>query len=281
MNRTLALLLLAISSTSSAVVIRHDVDDAKYQVPASEFPALVDFPGEAHGTLIAPQWVLTAAHVVESQHVAEVTINGKPRKVERVVIHPGYKLMPDTMISEALRTGDSLNAYEFMGSRDDIALVKLAAPVADVTPATLYRGDNEVAKTIEVIGKGATGNGVDGESLHGSHRTILRRAFNEVVDADERWLWYTFDAPPAGLPLEGITGGGDSGSPVILEDKGKKVVVGFGSWSQYAPSTDRPFHAGLYGQIVYNVRVSRYASWIESVMAGKASNADSVGAAGH
>src|SRR3546814_10945893 len=40
MTRYLLLALLAISSTASAVVIRSDVDDAEYQIPASAFPAL-------------------------------------------------------------------------------------------------------------------------------------------------------------------------------------------------------------------------------------------------
>ena len=47
----LLILLLAMSLTASAIVIRHDVDDSKYRIPASEFPALVDMPGEGHGVL--------------------------------------------------------------------------------------------------------------------------------------------------------------------------------------------------------------------------------------
>lgn len=62
MKWSLAFFLLAMSSAAGAVVTRADVDDAKYRVPASVFPALVDLPGEGHGVLIAPQWVVTAAH---------------------------------------------------------------------------------------------------------------------------------------------------------------------------------------------------------------------------
>src|SRR3546814_17110002 len=61
MTRYLLLALLAISSTASAVVIRSDVDDAEYQIPASAFQALVAMPGEGRGVLLAPQWVVTAA----------------------------------------------------------------------------------------------------------------------------------------------------------------------------------------------------------------------------
>lgn len=58
------LALLVLSFSASAIVIRDDVDDSKYRVPASEFAALVDMLGEGHGVLIAPQWVITAAHAI-------------------------------------------------------------------------------------------------------------------------------------------------------------------------------------------------------------------------
>ena len=67
MNRILLLALLAASSSANAIVTRHDREDAKYRVSASELPALADMPGEGHGVLIAPQWVVTAAHAVTWQ----------------------------------------------------------------------------------------------------------------------------------------------------------------------------------------------------------------------
>lgn len=57
------MLLLLASFGASAVVIRDDVPDPHYRMAASEFPALAGMPGESHGVLIAPKWVLTAAHL--------------------------------------------------------------------------------------------------------------------------------------------------------------------------------------------------------------------------
>ncbi len=60
MRRSLVLVgmaLVVLSSAGGAIVVRHDVDDSKYRVPASAFPALVDMPGEGHGVVIAPQWM--------------------------------------------------------------------------------------------------------------------------------------------------------------------------------------------------------------------------------
>lgn len=84
LSRSLLLaVLFALSSTAGAVVIRHDVEDSAYRIPASAFPALVDMPGEGHGVLIAPQWVITAAHTLPAQApLQQVELDGRPRKVE-------------------------------------------------------------------------------------------------------------------------------------------------------------------------------------------------------
>ena len=74
MTRLLALLLLCAASTADAIVVRDDVDDARYRVDASELPALVDLPGEGHGVLIAPTWILTAAHTVAGNAPTCVTL---------------------------------------------------------------------------------------------------------------------------------------------------------------------------------------------------------------
>lgn len=267
MRHYLPFLLLAIASTASAIVIRSDVDDEKYRIPASAFPALADMPGEGHGVLIAQQWIVTAAHAAPVQGMdAEVTIGGVAHSVERVITHPGYTRLPDALVREALASGDLSKVHAFLASSDDIALIKLASPVKDVVPVTLYRGSCEIGRTVELIGKGSMGNGIDGEIPH-ARRTTLRHAFNAVTGADSRYLRYRFDQAPSALPLEGISGSGDSGGPVIIEDEGLMQLAGLGSWNIYAP--DHGLQPGHYGQIVFNVRISSYVEWIESVMSAQ------------
>lgn len=281
MKWSLAFCLLAVSTAVGAVVIRADVDDAKYRVPASAFPALVDMPGEGHGVLIAPQWVVTAAHAAPMQMQGmedDVSIGGVARKVKRVITHPGYKKVPDQLIKEALASGDLSKVHIFLDSSDDIALIELASPVTDVTPVPLYRGNKEVGMTAELVGKGATGNGTKGQDSQSPHRTVLRHAFNVIVGDDARYVWYRFDAPPSALPLEGITGSGDSGGPLLIGDGSSKQLVGLASWSKYPKDhpflrtwkPDRPFVEGLHGEIVNAVRVSSYIQWIEGVMSASA-----------
>lgn len=143
MIRFLPLLLLATASKADAIVIRHDVDDAAYLIRASAFQALVDLPGEGHGVLIGAQWVVTAAHAVPSPCMEDVTINGERRTVERVVMHPGYKRVPAALVDEAVTSGDASGVAQFLAESDDIALLKLASPFANVTPVALYRGNDE------------------------------------------------------------------------------------------------------------------------------------------
>jgi hypothetical protein len=260
--------LLVLAPFASAIVIRDDVPDASYAADASELPALVDLPHEGHGVLIASQWVVTAAHAVswQSNGVTEVRINGVTRRVERIVIHPGYRPMPQELITQAL-AGDRAPAIAHLLSSDDIALMRLAKPVADVTPAILHRDGAELGQTGRIIGRGATGAGSTGHSMSGPNRTQLRRAFNQITGAQGRWISYVFDAPPAGLPLEGMSGNGDSGSPVLIEINGHWEVAGLAAW-KFSEDDSATFRPAAYGQTSYNVRMSHYVEWIESVISG-------------
>lgn len=264
MRRLLLIVLIAVTSTASAIVIRHDVDDSNYRVPAREFPALADMPGEAHGVLIAPTWIVTAAHTITGS-VEEVTLNGVRREVERLIVHPGYKDLPESLIRQALESGDASEAMEFQTSNKDIALVKLVEPVTDVAPAILYRGKDELGNLVKLMGKGATGNGADGENTHSPHRTDLRRAFNKITTADGRWLGYVFDTGPSAHGLEGMGGSGDSGGPVLIEVNGQWQLAGLAAW-KLVDGNPAAFRPGIYGQTSYNVRLSSYSEWIDAVM---------------
>jgi len=266
-------LLLTLSSTADAIVIRHDVDDANYRIPSGEFPALVDMPGEGHGSLIAPQWVVTAAHTLPRHaELKQVTINGLSREVERVIIHPGYRTLPQTLIDQATASGEAMLIVVFLASSDDIALIKLRQPVNDVVPVAAYKRDDEAGQTIKLIGKGATGTGDIGHDPSGPNRTELRRAFNTVSSAYDRWLCYVFDAPPSALPLEGVLGNGDSGGPALIQSGNQWLLAGLGSWKvvQGNVLTARP---GRYGQVACNVRISHYADWIDGVISEQTQDA--------
>lgn len=268
MNRfLLAMLLLALSSPSDAIVVRHDVDDSNYRIAASEFPALVDMPGEGHGVLVSPQWAITAAHTLPwHSELKQVVIAGTPRDVERVVVHPGYKRLSQDLIDQALATGEWMLAVVQIASSDDIALIKLAQPVTDVAPVPIHTGGDELARIVKIIGKGATGTGATGHDPAGPNRTQLRRAFNTITSAHDRWFCYVFDDPASALPLEGKTGSGDSGGPALVQVGDQWALAGLAAWG-FIHGDVRITRPGLYGQFTCNVRLGHYIGWIEEVMA--------------
>jgi hypothetical protein len=251
-------------SVAGAITIRDDTPDAKYRVADAFFPALVDLPLEGHGTLIAPRWVVTAAHATVWEHIAYVTIAGTRRPVDRIVVNPGYEKPP--MKFTMGYDGDAAPLMAALAESDDIALIHLTEPVLDVKPVPVYRDSDELGNVVEIIGKGATGNGLTGEGPNASHRGELRRAYNRIVSAEGRWLGYRFDAPPNAMPLEGVLGHGDSGGPVLMQVNGHWTLVGLADRAFWVGPLSK-FKQGIYGQMFFNTRVSHYASWLDDVMA--------------
>ena len=244
LSLVILLSLLAVTGSAEAVVIRHDVDDAKYQVPDNAFPALADIPQEGHAILIAPQWLVTAAHAVSWQMhpVSELSLNGRTLAIEKIVIQPGYKPMPAVPPSS-----DAAPFMRFLFDRDDLALIKLKTPVTDVAPVPLYKAHDELGKVVTFFGKGATGDGRSGVSMHAPHRTRLRQGFNQVAEADGKWL------------------GSDSGGPLLIKKKGRWWLAGVTA-QDYCEGDIAQFKPGLYGMKSYQVRISSYADWIERTM---------------
>ena len=264
--RRAALLLLLASFGASAVVIRDDVPDLQHRMAVSEFPALVDMPGEGHGVLIAPQWVVTAAHAVSwQQSMGVVVIGGTPRAVQRVVIHQGYKTPPQEMVDSALKSGDWGAFFEFISSSDDLALIHLAEPVSDVAPVPIYNGPS-LGKVVRIMGRGATGTGSEGHTLNAPRRTDLRQGYNQISVSEVRWIGYSFDNPPNALPLEATMGSGDSGGPILVAVGDEWHVAGIAAWKR-SLVTGTDIHPGRYGETSYGVRLGNYTEWIEATMA--------------
>lgn len=250
---------------ASAIIVRHDIAESRYRVAESYYPPLVDLPVEGHGVLIADRWVVTVAHALTWREgaIRQVTINGRSRAVASITIHPGYRDPPG-----ALLRGDAGPLLAFQRARADIALIRLAEPVRDVVPSSLYRGWKERGHIVEIIGRGASGDGIAGESPQAPHRGPLRRAQNRIAHAEGAWLSYVFDRGAKALPLEGMLGGGDSGGPVLLRVGREWQLAGLASWQDWDGDL-AAFRGGTYGRISYQIRIAHYAGWIDSVTRGQ------------
>lgn len=226
------------------IVIRHDIDDKKYLASSSDFPPLATLYNiGAHGTLIAPQWVITAGHTVFCTGPGDkIKIGERLFEVESRYTHGDY---------QAHWWSDSY----------DIALLKLVTPVEGVTPAKLYTGRDELDQDVWFIGEGGTGNGETGQTRsYKDGKVALRKAQNRISSVSKREIEFIFDKGERGLPLEGVSGNGDSGGPAYKKVDNDYYLLGV---SSRADSED----IGTYGIKEIYSRVSSYVDWIDRVIA--------------
>lgn len=247
-----------VSVSAEAIVIRHDVEPKNYAVDMAH-AALVDMRHEGHGMLIAPQWVVTAAHTVFYDYKGHtIEVGGTEREIDYVIFHRGYSKPP-----EGIFEGDAAPSQAYLRANHDIALIKLKEPVEAIAPIKLYSGENQQGAIVTLYGKGNTGDGITGQLKN--TKGTLRSAQNTVIEVRDQWLHYQFNQGPEALPLEGFQGNGDSGGPAILQVDGVDYLAGLASWAVYEGDLAN-FKGSIYGMKASLVRLSYYQEWIDDVM---------------
>lgn len=256
---SLVLLSWLIIMSSQAIIIRHDVGPARYEVRNSEYPAVFFLEQQGNrkvcaATVIHQQWALTAAHCIEQTLLANamsnglnfgVIVAGQQRGIDAVIIHPDFNMTANTDV--------------------DLALLRFRLPSASPNPVPLHLYDIELGATVSLLGWGYLGLGTTGRQYSDGS---LRIAMNRVSEVDRRFK-IEFDDPRASkrlaLPLEGMPGLGDSGGPALLTTSTGLVLAGIAvgeiEGDNFSEETQ-----GRYGAIAVYERVSQHIDWIETVI---------------
>lgn len=238
----LALAALAASlPPAHAILTRPDRDDEEYRELATRYPATVGLGAAGGGVLIAPRWVLTAAHRAAPLGApkAALAIGGRPHEVQEVFIHPDWT----------------------PGGEADLALVFLRTPAEGVEPVAIYRLADEAGQAARIVGLGGTGR--IGQAA-GPPDGKPRAAINTVDRVGLRTLGLRLKRPEDASDLQGALAPDEGGAPAYLEAGGRIFVGGIASWTHDANRDGVPGNVGDWENYT---RVSAFAGWIDDVMA--------------
>lgn len=241
------------------------------------------------GTLVAPDWVLTAAH---NWNAAAVTALSFRIGGTTYAAQTGQWFQNPQWISDP-------NVSLTQGA--DIALFHLDRPVTGITPAPLYTGSLELGTGVAVIGAGLAGTSAIGPRPNPSAtlyaiRNTIDRVITETpgnggllaCDFDDGTathnslsgsavydtLGTSTTTVPGGsisflssttfvMTLEGTTASGDSGGPAFADFGNGLQLVGVASWG--VNPTGSLYGSGL-GDITYFTRVSAFNDWITATV---------------
>lgn len=267
-----AVLLVPFAAPAYSGTIRDDRSDSLYlDLGAAPVYASVGhvegatrrYNFQASGTLIAPDWVLTAAHVVKDATSLNFTVGGTTYTGTSWVAHKEFK-------------------NRRLGAGYDIGLIHLNAPVENITPATRYTGYDELGNVATAVGYGMTGTGLTGAYMPAGQKRAGQNMvdnFYPTAESTPNIILMDFDQPgdpyessfgsTLPLDLEYLCAPGDSGGGLFADLGFGEELIGVHSFGwgllDGDPNAD-------YGDASGDTRVSVFNSWIDGAMDGQIVN---------
>jgi secreted trypsin-like serine protease len=212
-------------------------------------------------TLIAPGYVLTAAHVAAGADPTKVSfqLNGGSSfavAASQVFVNPGY-------------TGNTIgNVLNDPTNHADLAIIKLASDVpVGVSAYSLFTGNMQNKDLSFVSYAGSTTSMTTGEN-------IADHLYMDSANTAQTYL-FDFDGPDSttnylgggtlGANREASFVHGDSGSAAFVNVNGQWQLAGINTYEAFF--TGGPQTSGAYGTGGGGVVLSSYLPWITSVTA--------------
>ena len=218
------------------------------------------FSYRGSGTVISPNWVLTAGHNLDLDD------NGSPDAGLNINFNlPGF----GAFTASGFYTAPGFTGFGNPSVQRDLGLLYFATPLPTGIWFPSLQGSLQIGAQVTLVGFGRSGYGDYGYTTFAS--LADRRSGQNVVDSFQpddhaagfpAIFRYDFDSPDStGLPggslgnnLETLIGPGDSGGPLLLDNGSGYSLVGVNTFIEG--------YGGRFGDLGGGVVLEPYLDWI-------------------